>query len=295
MIIKTTRYRNKRFKELLNYISSDKGRVDQSDSFSIYHNLRSTDKDEIITEFERNDQYRKARKRGVVIYHEILSFHIDENKGNLNLEVLEDLTRQFIDLRAPKALCYAKPHLHFKNDNIHIHVMISGNELNSTKTLRIDNKTFVNIRKDMEKYQMDKYPKLTNSICYLNKWEKDKALEEEKLKTKDSEFQLKKRTGKQSDKEKISQIIKVCYDQSESKDDFFKQIVKQGFEIYKYRNRINGIKDKSGKKYRFKTLAISQKQIELLERNYNRLSELQNISDRKEKNKERSETQNRHF
>ena len=283
MIIITNTYRRKKFKELINYIMNDKGRIDESNTFTITHNLRSTDSNEIIKEFQKNDEYRKKRKNGVVLYSEILSFSPKDSRGNLNLDVLEDITRKFIELRGEKALCLAKPHI--ENENIHIHFCFSGTEYKSSKTLRIDNKQFREIRIEMEKYQLEKYPELTNSICYLNNWEKNRLIDQEKLKQSDKEFQLKKRTGKQSDKDIVRAILQECYQKSESKGNFFNRIAEQGIELYKYIEKTNGIKFNS-RKFRFKSLKISEKQIELLQKNYDRLAELKDIRQQKEQNKE---------
>ena len=264
---------------------NDKGRIDESNTFTITHNLRSTDTNEIIKEFNRNDEYRKKRKNGIVLYSEILSFSPKDSRENLNLDVLEDITRKFIELRGEKALCIAKPHI--ENKNIHIHCCFSGTEYKSSKTLRIDNKQFREIRIEMEKYQLDKYPELTNSICYLNNWEKDRLIDQEKLKQSDKEFQLKKRAGKQSDKDIVRGILQECYQKSESKNDFFNRIVEQGIELYKYREKTNGIKFNS-RKFRFKSLNISEKQIELLQKNYDRLAKLKDIRQQMEQNKEQN-------
>lgn len=280
MIIKTSCHKG--FKELIDYIMSDKGRVDKDKTFTIYHNLRSTNKDEIIREFQENDAYRKRRKRGVVLYHEMLSFSNKDRAGASNLDVLEDISNQFIKLRGPNALCLVKPHI--ENSNIHIHFCFSGTEYKNSKTLRLNHQQFRDVRLSMEKYQQ-KYPQLSNSICYLNNWQKNRFMDHEKMKTKDSEFQLKKRTKKPTDKEKVSEILLDCYRQSESKEDFFKRIIDSGIELYKFRNKINGIKY-DNRKFRFKLLNITEKQISLLERNYNRLEELRKIHGDKQKSKE---------
>jgi len=65
MIIKTKRsYSSQRFKDLIEYIFDDKGRVNEANSFTIYHNLKSVSENDVIREFVENDQYRKKRHRG---------------------------------------------------------------------------------------------------------------------------------------------------------------------------------------------------------------------------------------
>lgn len=283
MIIKTKRsYTSQRYKQLIDYIFDDKGRINNQNTFTIWHNLKSTNKNEVIQEFIENDQYRKIRKRGVVLYHEIVTFHPD-SKSELNLVILEDIANKFIELRGKNALCLAKPHI--ENDNIHIHFVFSGTEYKSAKTLRLDNKSFKSLRLNMELYQQ-KYPELDSSIVYLNKWQKNRLMEQDTIKQSENEFQLKKRTKKQSKKDLVKLLVHDCYHQSSGKEDFFQQLIEKGLELYKYRQKINGLKDKEGRKHRFSSLSLGDKEMALLEKNADRMMELQNIQ--KQKNKEKT-------
>lgn len=282
MIIKTKRsYSSQRFKQLIEYIFSDKGRVNDANSFTIYHNLKSYSKNDIIEEFLENDNFRKRRQRGVVLYHEIISFHPDD-KDKLNLDSLEDISRKFIELRGKHALCVAKPHM--ENENIHIHFCFSGTEYKSSKTLRLDNHDFKEIRLNLEKYQQ-KYPELNSSLVYLNRWQKNRLLEKENIKNIESEFQLKKRTGKPSNKDVLRNLVHECFIHSISKEDFFQRLVNEGVELYKYRQKINGLKDISGRKYRFSSLQLGDKEFVLLEKNSDRMMELQRVQSKKEKDR----------
>ncbi len=277
MIIKTSRYRTRKFRHLVTYIMSDRERIREDETFTIRHNLRSADTDGIIREFIENDTHRRKRKNGVVLYHEILSYSPKDTK-NLNLEILEDIAQKFIELRSGRAICLAKPHI--ENKNVHIHFCFSGTEYHSSTVLRLDNKAFKQLRIDIERYQHEKYPELSNSIVYLNKWQKEQVLEQEDLKISDSEVQLKKRTGKQSDKEQINELVQQSFRDSSSRDDFFQKLLQQGLELYKYRNKVNGLLW-NGRKYRFRTLNISEKQLAQLQKGSGRMAELQRIMNKK--------------
>jgi len=282
MILKSKRsYSAGRYKQLVDYILHDKGRIDESHSFTVFHNLRSSSQNDIIREFMENDEYRKKRHRGVVLYHEILSFHPDD-KANLDLETLEDISRKFIELRGKHALCIAKPHI--ENSNVHIHFCFSGTEYKSSKTLRLDNHDFKEIRMDLERYQQ-KFPGLNSSLVYLNRWQKNRLLEKENIKTLENEFQLKKRTGKPSKKDIVRELVHSCYMQSAGKEDFFQKLVDKGLELYKYRDKINGLKDADGRKYRFSSLLLKEQEFALLEKNADRMMELQRTQKHKEKDR----------
>jgi len=282
MIIKSKRsYSSQRFRQLIEYIFSDKGRANDANSFTIYHNLKSDSKNDVIREFVENDTFRKKRTRGVVLYHEVVTFHPDD-KDELSLEILEKIAHKFIELRGKHALCVAKPHM--ENKNIHIHFCFSGTEYKSSKTLRLDNHDFREIRMSLEKYQ-EQFPGLNSSLVYLNKWQKDRLLEKENIKNVEKETQLKKRTGKQSNKDAIRGLVRDCYIQSSGKEDFFRQLVDHGLQLYKYRNKINGLMDVDGRKYRFSTLSLSDKELALLERNSDRMMELQKLQKNRSKDR----------
>lgn len=277
MIIKTSRYRTRKFRHLVTYIMSDRGRVRSDETFTIRHNLRSNEADGIVREFIENDTYRRKRKNGVVLYHEILSYSPKDAK-NLDLTILEDIAQKFIELRGDRALCLAKPHI--ENKNVHIHFCFSGTEYHSPKVLRLDNVAFKQLRIDIENYQQEKYPELSDSIVYLNKWQKEQVIEQEGLKMSDPEYQLKKRTGKKSDKEEVNELVQEAFSGSTSRDDFFQKLLEQGLELYKYRNKVNGLLW-NGRKYRFRTLNISEKQLAQLQKGSGRMAELQRIMNKK--------------
>ena len=110
------------------------------------------------------------------MYHEILSFH-KADREHLTPEVLEDLTRKYLSLRAPDGLAFASSH--HDREHIHVHIVLSGTELRSSKTLRMDNPTFTRVRRQIEAYQLEKYPELTKSVVHLTKKVRSKEILQE--------------------------------------------------------------------------------------------------------------------
>ncbi|KAA3597465.1 MAG: hypothetical protein DWQ06_13760 [Calditrichaeota bacterium] len=266
MIVKTVRWKNKNFKKLIDYINEDKGRA-SDDVFTIFHNVKNPTAQGAVKSFRENDKFRIKRKNGVVVYHEVLSFSEKDtnqilnnsnsnllgNKYNSNsnlLAKLEKIAFQYIQIRGKNALCFAKPHLSDKN--IHIHFAFSGTEYRSKKTLRMSNQKFLEVRKGIEKFQMEKFPEIKNSIVY----HKEKKVKKQKS-CSDKEFQLKRRTG-ETDKEKLKSILSQVFSLSKSFEEFVGKVQeKKEFEIYTYRGKINGVIFKV-RKYRFKTLGFGQ-------------------------------------
>lgn len=168
MIVKTLRWKVGAFGRLVDYVGKSLvGYVGKEGDRSgmILHNLRPTsDLDHIARQFAENDTYRKRRKNGVAMYHEILSFHV-QDRAAITPDLLEDLTREYLRLRAPRALAFACPH--YDREHVHVHIAISGTEFRRSKTLRMDNRAFMRLRRQIERYQLDRYPELSHSVVYL--------------------------------------------------------------------------------------------------------------------------------
>ena len=257
MIVKTIRIKTKDFARLANYIEDDKGRSQDNSpfdkNFRVFHNVQTPSVEGAIAALKANDKYRKVRKGGVVLYHEVLSFS-PKNKAHITQAMVEDLAYKYISIRAKNGVCFAKPHVHEKH--IHVHFLFSGVELESSRTLRMDNSKFKEIRLEIERYQL-KYPELKHSIVYLNKEKR-----REKSNVKDKEFQAKKRLkkeGKISQKERVYQLLQEAISKSDTLDDFYKNVEKQGLKIYsRGKNKRTGIILETGKKYRFSTVLKDQ-------------------------------------
>ena len=265
MIVKTTRWKSMDIGKLVNYILTDKGRIkDPNDSFTIFHNFQHTDEDLVTREFRENDQFRTKRKRGVVMYHEVLSFHPNDTE-KLTADILEDLSQKYIEIRGQNALVLAKPHL--ENQNVHIHFAFSGTELKSSKTLRMNNAEFARNRKAIEQYQVEKYPHLDASLVYLNK--KELAVLNQKDRDKhgrqEKEYQLKKR-GKLADKDQLKIKVREAYHQANNLLAFYRNLEQQNLSIYERRGRKTGILF-GKRKFRFSTLGIDKAMLKKLEQN----------------------------
>ena len=258
MIVKTLRIKTKDFARLVNYIEDDKGRSQDNSPFDkdfrIFQNIPKPDVKGAIEALKANDKYRKVRKGGVVLYHEVLSFS-PKDRAAITQSMIEDLAYKYINIRAENGVYFAKPHVHEKH--VHIHFLFSGVELESKKTLRMDNSKFKEVRLEIERQQM-KYPELKHSIVYLNKDKK-----KEKSNVKDKEFQAKKRLkkdGKLSKKEQVFELLQEALNKSDTLENFYNYVhEKQNLEVYKRKGKEepNGIIF-NGKKYRFST-ALKEK------------------------------------
>lgn len=267
------RWKIRGFESLINYIDKNDEKSKAEKPFTIYHNTSRPDIASTISDFKLNDLYRTKRKGGVVMYHEILSFH-RKDSINLDMAKLEDIARKYIAIRGQNAICFAKPH--FSTDHVHIHFAFTGTEYHNRKTLRMDNRRFEKIRRSIETYQLEHYPELSNSVVYINKPERTKinAKSIDRNTRVQREFEMTKRgSNKGLKKEYVKGMVQTCLNKSQNRDTFYQMLEDLGIELYFYREKINGVIFQ-GRKYRFKTLGLkvnNSKQVEI------RLAELQEL------------------
>ena len=134
MIIKSMPRKDASFGQLIAYITDD-GKAD-SDYF-YGHNTFSNDPGDALLVIQDNAIHLKARKNGNSMYHEILSItredgmQLPEQKA-----ALRNITARYIEQRAPNSVAFAAIHDDHEG-HIHSHIMLSANELGSSKKVRI--------------------------------------------------------------------------------------------------------------------------------------------------------------
>lgn len=249
MIIKSMSRKQATFSQLVDYFEDGR----QDEKYSIFHNLYSTNAEAIKEEFITNANFLHKRKNGVYMYHEILSI---TDTGNLSREqqkeILKDIGLEYIRTRANKNLVYAVLH-DDKADNLHYHFMISSNELMSETRLRLSKEQFSQIKKDLELKVLKEYPELEQKKL-INKEKGANKDSGEKLSNKGVE--LKRRTGKTSQRDDLKDRLKTVFAGSKNKAEFFSLLEKENLSIYVHGNTI-GILDKAtDRKHRLKTLGM---------------------------------------
>lgn len=172
MLIKSMSRKTPSFAQLHDYIM----RGNKTGPPLVIHNApeNASDRSGRLKAFFDNERSIKLRKNGVRVFHEVLSFHAEDAPA-LTKDAIQKLTEYYLQLRAPHALAIAEPH--FDTENPHIHVMISANELNSNKRVRVSKREFGDIKTAVEQLQLELYPKLTKSVCQKAKhsfWQRSK-------------------------------------------------------------------------------------------------------------------------
>lgn len=226
MIVKSMTWKYAGFTKLASYLTKHRGEPDHYD-LEVFHNMIPGDEVlEIADQFRENDDYRKQRKGGVAIYHEIMSFH-GEDRENLTPDVLEDLTTKYLQMRAPDSLAFAS--VHQDRDHTHVHIMISANEYRSDKSTRISKKDFADIQQGIEAYQQENY-QLDHSIAYKERTEPNRV-----------------------SRDRVGPVVDEAFAQARDLEHFTELLEAEGYPVYSYRGKPNGVLV-NGSKVRFRQL-----------------------------------------
>ena len=163
MLIKSKGHRKKSgiFRFLVNYIWSDKGKANEENSFSFFHNLSTFEPEKIAQEFETNDAFRKQRSNGLALHHLIMSFS-PEDSEHITHEVLHDLVTKLVELRGEDGLYFGR--IHASEDHIHVHILMSSNKYRSSDSMRISKAEFNDVQREIEEYQIEKFPEISHSL-----------------------------------------------------------------------------------------------------------------------------------
>jgi hypothetical protein len=253
MIIKNLTRKNNSgqlIKYILRYILTEEKQMPKNQKapkpFLIRHNIRSRSVDGYIREFQSNNLTRiHKRSNQIALHHTILSWS-DKDAIHITEEMLSDIAKQYIRLRGENNLFLGT--VHRDRSHIHIHLAVSGTELNG-KASRISKEKFADIKKSLTLYQKEKYPSLCHSLPRHGK-----KKESECSKNLTRPFSTNTRLSK---KEQLATHLEKIKSDAKSFNEFLSLLKVQSYEPY-YRGTekiLTGIK-LEGVKYRFKTLGF---------------------------------------
>ncbi len=249
MIIKSMSRKDHSFSELYDYIKKGmEGEYTHPNAFC--HNFYNgfDDRKQILKGYHDNVKNLQKRKNGNNLYHEIISVKVNEKiSRHRHYEALYNITNDYIKMRADKCLVIGG--IHDEHDHhIHMHLMISSNELGSKKRLRLTKKEFSTVKKLTEEKALALHPELAQEVL-INAKKKTNSIS-------NKEDALKRRTKKPSIKDQFKDKLKDIFDQSIDKADFFNNLAKESIEIYTRGKTIGFLDIDNNRKHRLKTLGL---------------------------------------
>lgn len=249
---------------------NNKDRLDDKNksTFTIAHNLKGKTISEWVKQYKANELLRtRKRKDSVRLTHEILSWHRNDAK-NITLEKMENMAREYIRQRNPNGMYIAVPH--FDKEHYHIHICASGVEYKTGKSLRLSKADLQKLKKEIQNYQVEKFPELSKSIVEHGK--KEKSLLTEK------EYLHKLRTGRETNKEKVISILKTCYRNANSREAFFELLKEYNLKTYDRSGKTTGVVFRKYK-FRFNKLGFAEERFDYINKSKNRENGLRKTRD----------------
>lgn len=240
-------------------------------SFAITHNLKGNSIEEWDQQYKINEQFRqRKRSDSVLLTHEILSWHREDAK-HITLAKMEEMAREYINKRNPNGMYVAVPH--FDKEHYHIHICASGIEYRTGKSLRLPKADLLKLKKEIQEFQIERFPELSKSVVAHGK--KGKSLTSEK------EYQIKLRTGRETNKEQVMGILNTCYKKADSREIFFKLLKGCNVETYERNGEVNGVLFQNYK-FRFNKLGFNEDRMKELDKCKRREGEIRESRNEKE-------------
>ncbi|MEI2812373.1 MAG: relaxase/mobilization nuclease domain-containing protein [Burkholderiaceae bacterium] len=245
------------FGKLIRYMN--RGIEEENGKAVLWHNFygqEGMEEAELHNVFTRNASFLKEHKRGNVLYHEMLSFSSEYLSRGARSDELErmvtDIGQEYLRNRAPKQLAYGV--IHRETEHLHLHLMISANEVERRNREWLTKAEFATIQKELEAYVLARYPELGQTLIYGRE-----AQSKERLKTQVHEQAMKSRTGAQSRKETLKNQLHQLFERAQNAEDLKRLLELDGIRVY-VRGRSVGVvvREEGGleRKHRLSTLGL---------------------------------------
>jgi len=256
-----------RLSSVIQYIATDKGRIEDHKVQGVFHNVKSRELTDIQNEFEHNyNEYASKRSNGNMALHGIISLHPNESE-KVDLETMDDITSTLLENAYPHALGFGTHHL--SENHRHSHFIVSANDLMSKTSTRLSRQRLFEVHKGMIEYVKGKHPEIKVSID-ISQW--GRKLNNEK------DYYMKKRNSdlilqKEALREKINEFLTY----SRSSKEFYALLEFEGIKTYSRNDKVQGILfGENDQKIRLSRLGVEQEFLDLKDKLNERLEEIGN-------------------
>jgi len=209
------------------------------------NNVRSNNIDGFVQEFIENEAFRRQQRSDQIhLFHEIISFHADENKAVITDAMIEYLAHTYMRLRGDTGVMVGG--VHKDKNHIHLHFCVSALQYRTGKSFGLNKTQLRELKQSFQEYHKQHYPELTKSFPEHGKGNR----------------YISHRAWHNKQREQIIGLVQQCFAQATSQSDFLELL--RGKELYYYeRNgKPTGI-EYNGLNFRFSRL-LPDKQFEQL-------------------------------
>lgn len=244
MIIKSMSRKTATFSALVAYV----GRVQAADhKFALRHNMFADNPDATVAAFEANGRLLKARKNGVVMYHEIIS--ITRSKGldmDAQKQALRRIALDYVQKRAPRCMAYGMLHDDHSH-HLHYHLVISANEHGENRRHSLTRQQFRQVQLDMEKHVLANFPELQQKVAMGKR---------AGAKQSQAGAEMKRRTGRKPQIDVLVFRATSIFAAAQNSEQLFKLLTDARLELYT-RGKAIGLTDlEHGRNHRLETLGL---------------------------------------
>lgn len=232
------------FPQLYDYISRD-----AQPEHQLWHNFMHHEPDRATTlrSFVENGSLIRQDSRHNILYHEIISLtRYPGSKVSHQIAALRELARSYLDQRASKQMAYGAIHLD-KDHSVHLHLMISSNDIGSKRRVRLPKAEFLQIQRDMEKILHRDFPELQQQKIY----NREKF---ECSRTSDKEQNLKRRTKAASKKDQLRETLEKVFSHAPSREEAEQALKSFGIDLKTRGKTVTAVQGKL--RCRLKTLDL---------------------------------------
>ena len=240
MILKSLSRKSSTFRNLIYYME----KPDKPLGANLFWNINSVTPEDMIYELQENARYITPRKNGNLYYHEIIAIEINPYHNRQTLEsALFEAAEDWLGIRAPDHLAYARCHI--EQTTAHIHILVSANPIMADR-VSISREDFKQMRRQCIDRIANRYPELKLPRLY----HRNNPNHEQQ---------------KENLKNRIQSVISqpITHLSPSLKD----RLYQAGFRLYK-RGKKYGVADMNndGKRHRLDTLELLDQFLEIRQR-----------------------------
>lgn len=256
MIIHTlSRKKPAAFGVIVDYLERGRPEAEPARCFNMWADPENLQ--EVKDEFLENYTLHHSKQRGrIVLMHEIISPD-PEDAEKVNAEILFDIAEKYLEGRAPESMAQLVYHEKLDGQSRpqpHVHILLSGNRIGSSKSVRLSKKEYAQVRHGIAQYAHERYGL---SQAYEKELEGHrKEFTKEKAERKRREIGLINRDPSLSKKEQTQVIFKTLITESRDKALFDQAMRENGFAWNRTGKNPSVIDINTGKKYRLSTLGV---------------------------------------
>ncbi|MGY3214787.1 relaxase/mobilization nuclease domain-containing protein [Mucilaginibacter sp. HD30] len=158
-IVKILSRHSPSYRSLIAYILKE-GKGDEREVYT--NNLRGADIDAFVSQFMENEAFRRqTRSDQIYLFHEIVSFHAEEDGTAITKETVDNLVAKYMGLRGDTGVMLAAAHR--DKDHVHIHFCVSALHYRTGKSFGLNRAQLNQLKTSFQEYHREKFPELTKS------------------------------------------------------------------------------------------------------------------------------------